>query len=142
VKSSAHVVRFYGMLKVPIGLKRQNSRPFLAKLLLASLLSVSAGNCQRDLADESGMIGVQMGTHSRSNMVAVYGTPCCDNSPYCNSNELVSLGSCVVSSRTKPATTSCRLYANVYSRNTQMPFVPQPEDAPRRGDKRPASYGL
>jgi hypothetical protein len=32
-----------------------------------SLLDVFSSDCQRELEDESGMIGTQMGTHSRSN---------------------------------------------------------------------------
>jgi hypothetical protein len=63
-------------------LHRQNSRPSLAKFLL--LLGVFAGYCQRDLVDESGMIRIQMGMHNRSDMVAVYGTPCVI--PHHNSN--------------------------------------------------------
>jgi hypothetical protein len=42
----------------------------------ASLLDVSAGNCQTALMNESGTIITQMGTHNRSEMVAVHGTPC------------------------------------------------------------------
>jgi hypothetical protein len=38
----------------------------LAKFLLASLLGVSAGVCQRALMDESGMIRTHMGTHNSS----------------------------------------------------------------------------
>jgi hypothetical protein len=47
-------------------LRLQNSRTFLAKLLPASLLGVSAGIYQRALMDRSGMIRTQMGTHHRS----------------------------------------------------------------------------
>jgi hypothetical protein len=46
-------------------LRGQNARTFLSKYLPASLLSVSAGICQRALVDESGMIRIQVGTHSR-----------------------------------------------------------------------------
>jgi hypothetical protein len=42
----------------------------------ALLLGVSAGNCQRALVYESGMIRTQMEMHSRSEIVAVYGMPC------------------------------------------------------------------
>jgi hypothetical protein len=42
----------------------------------ASQLGASAGNYQTALVDESGMIGTQMGTHNRSEMVVVLGTPC------------------------------------------------------------------
>jgi hypothetical protein len=41
---------------------KQNSLPFLAKFLLLRLLGVSAGICQRALADKSGMIRTQTGT--------------------------------------------------------------------------------
>jgi hypothetical protein len=57
------------MLNIPAKyeiLGQQNSRTFLAKFLLASLLGVSAGVCQRALMDESGMIRTHMGTHSSS----------------------------------------------------------------------------
>jgi hypothetical protein len=42
----------------------------------APLLGVSAGYFQRALADGSGMIRTQMGTHSRSIMDALLETPC------------------------------------------------------------------
>jgi hypothetical protein len=42
----------------------------------ASLLEVSAGNCQRALVDESGMTRIQMGKHNRTEMVTVQGLPC------------------------------------------------------------------
>jgi hypothetical protein len=41
-----------------------NERAFLAKLLPASLLDVSAGIFQRALMDESGIIRTQMGPHN------------------------------------------------------------------------------
>jgi hypothetical protein len=46
------------------------------KVSPALLLGVSAVNWQRALVDKSGMNGTQIGTHSRSEMVAVHGTPC------------------------------------------------------------------
>jgi hypothetical protein len=52
----------------------------------ASVPDVSADYYQRSLLDESGMIGTQMGTHNRSEMVAVLGMPCVIP-PY-NSNSL------------------------------------------------------
>jgi hypothetical protein len=56
VKPSAHV-RFYGMLKIHTNTKGDSSwAKFTAisrQVSSASLLSVSAGYCQRDLADES-----------------------------------------------------------------------------------------
>jgi hypothetical protein len=52
-----------GMTEILCG---QNSQPFFAKVLPASLLNVCAGICQRALVDESGMIRTQMGTHNRS----------------------------------------------------------------------------
>jgi hypothetical protein len=45
-------------------LSQQKSWTFLAKLLLALLLDVSAGIFQRALVDESGMIRTQMGIHN------------------------------------------------------------------------------
>jgi hypothetical protein len=53
-------------------LRQQNQRTFLAKFLLASPVGVSAGICQRTMADESGMIITQLGTHSRSENVPQY----------------------------------------------------------------------
>jgi hypothetical protein len=55
-------------------LRVQNSRSFLAKFILLRYKEF-AGYCQRALVDESGMIRTQKGTHKRSVMVAVYGTP-------------------------------------------------------------------
>jgi hypothetical protein len=40
----------------------------------ASLLVVSAVNCQTALMDKSGMVRTQMGTYNTSEMVAVHGT--------------------------------------------------------------------
>jgi hypothetical protein len=48
------------------------------------LLGVSAGYCQRALVRESGMISTQTRKHNRTEMVAVYGTPCA--TPPRNSN--------------------------------------------------------
>jgi hypothetical protein len=58
-------------------LRQLNSRTFLAYSV--SLLGVSAGICQRDLVDESGMIRTQKGTHNtaengRSAWDALYDT--------------------------------------------------------------------
>jgi hypothetical protein len=57
------------MLKNPADmqmiLRRQNSRPFLAKVSPASLLDVSAGYFQRGLVEESAMIRSQTGKESR-----------------------------------------------------------------------------
>jgi hypothetical protein len=41
-----------------------------------SLLDVSAYNFLRTLVDEAGMIRAQIGTHNRSEMIAVHGTMC------------------------------------------------------------------
>jgi hypothetical protein len=41
-----------------------------------SPLVISAGYYHRGLMSETGMIRTQVGTHNRSVMVAVYGTPC------------------------------------------------------------------
>jgi hypothetical protein len=65
---------------------RQNLWIFFAKFLPASLLGVSAGYCQRSVLGESGMIRTQMGKHSRSVVVAVYGTPCVIQPPNSNHN--------------------------------------------------------
>jgi hypothetical protein len=46
-------------------------RSYFREVSSASLLDVSAGNFQRTLVDESGMIRNQMGTHNRSEIVAV-----------------------------------------------------------------------
>jgi hypothetical protein len=68
------------MLNDPTGMKeilrRQNSRTFLAKFLPASLLGVSVGICKGALVDESGMIRTLMGTHNKSEIVAVHGKLC------------------------------------------------------------------
>jgi hypothetical protein len=42
----------------------------------ASVLGVSTGYCRRALLGKSGMMRTLMGTHNRSVMIAVYGTPC------------------------------------------------------------------
>jgi hypothetical protein len=67
------------MLKNPTFMKelllRQYSRQFLA-CFPASLLGFSAGHCHRALVDELRIIRTQMGMHTRSEMVAVYGTHC------------------------------------------------------------------
>jgi hypothetical protein len=67
------------MLKIPTVRKRYSqaklSCHFLASFFLIRYL-VSAGYCQRDLVDESGMIRTQMRKHNRPLTVAVYGTPC------------------------------------------------------------------
>jgi hypothetical protein len=66
-----HVVRFYGMLKVPAEYDRDTSPAILKNVLLqvyifGLLLGVSDGICQRALADESGIIRTQMGKYSIS----------------------------------------------------------------------------
>jgi hypothetical protein len=64
----------------------QNSCSFLTKFILLRYW-VSAGYFQRALADGSGMIRTQMGTHSRSVMDALLETPCTITPRYykCNS---------------------------------------------------------
>jgi hypothetical protein len=57
-------------------LRRQNSAAISRQVSPASLLGVSASNFQRALVDESATIGNQMGMHTRSEMVAVKGSPC------------------------------------------------------------------
>jgi hypothetical protein len=57
-------------------LLRLNSRLFSRQVFPASLPGVSAGYCQRALADKSGMIITRMGKHNRPVMVIVLGTPC------------------------------------------------------------------
>jgi hypothetical protein len=60
VKPSVPCRRFTVCYKNPASMKeilrRQYTRTFVAKFLPASLLDVSADNCQRALVDESGMI--------------------------------------------------------------------------------------
>jgi hypothetical protein len=53
-----------------------------------SILGSSAGNCHIALVDESGMIRTQMGTHNRSQIVAVLGTPCAIPRHNSNSTEV------------------------------------------------------
>jgi hypothetical protein len=53
---------------------RLNSQTFIAKLLPASLLGVCAGYFQATEVGGSGIIISQMWKHTRSVMVAVYGT--------------------------------------------------------------------
>jgi hypothetical protein len=72
---------------------KYEKRYFIAKFTAIShqvspalLLRVSVGNCQRALVDESGMVRIQMGTHSRLEMVTVHGTPCVI--PCYNSNSM------------------------------------------------------
>jgi hypothetical protein len=43
--------------------------PFRCQVSSASLIDVSAGNCQRAQVDESGMISSEMGRHNRSEIV-------------------------------------------------------------------------
>jgi hypothetical protein len=76
------------MLQIPTSMK---SDPSYAKFTAisrqvspASLLSVSVGHCQIALVNESGMIITQMGSHNRSEVVAVHGTPC--STPPLNGN--------------------------------------------------------
>jgi hypothetical protein len=71
VKLKAHVVKFFGMLKIRADYVRDTlpatlTDIFFAKILPASLLSVSAGIFQRALVDDSGMIRIQMGIQNRS----------------------------------------------------------------------------
>jgi hypothetical protein len=60
-------------------LLRQNSEAISRQVCPVSLLDVSAGICQRALADGSGIISNQMKTHSISEMVALQGSPCAPN---------------------------------------------------------------
>jgi hypothetical protein len=63
-------LRFYGKLKIPLVRKRyfvdKIYRPFPRQVSPALLLDVSAGNCQRALVDESGMITHQNQTQEWS----------------------------------------------------------------------------
>jgi hypothetical protein len=69
VKPRSHVVTFYGLLRNPASMKvilhKKNSAAISPRIFPASLLYVSAGNCERALVDASGMIKTQMGTHNR-----------------------------------------------------------------------------
>jgi hypothetical protein len=68
------------MLIIPTSIKEifrtKNSTSISLQVFPASLLGVSAGNCQKSLVDESGMIINLTGTYRRSEMVAVQGLPC------------------------------------------------------------------
>jgi hypothetical protein len=79
VKLSVHVVRFYGMLKNPTNVKeihrRKNSGDISRQVSPASLLDICVGDCQQALVDESG-IRTQLGTHSRSEMIAIQVSSC------------------------------------------------------------------
>jgi hypothetical protein len=55
--------------------RTQNSAAIYRQVYPALLLYVSAGNCQTGPVDESGMIRNKMGTHNRSEMVAMQGSP-------------------------------------------------------------------
>jgi hypothetical protein len=57
-------------------LRRQNSAAIPRQASTASLLDVSAGHCRTALVNESGTIRNEMGTHNRSEMVAVEGSRC------------------------------------------------------------------
>jgi hypothetical protein len=57
-------------------IRRQNSEAISCQVSPASLLSVSAGNCQSAQVDKSGIIRNKMVTHYRSEMVVKQGTPC------------------------------------------------------------------
>jgi hypothetical protein len=50
-------------------LRRQNSEVTSCQVFPATLLDTSAGNCQRALVDESGMIINQMETHNNSKYI-------------------------------------------------------------------------
>jgi hypothetical protein len=72
------VARFYGTLKIPAEYEREISLAKVTtiprKVSSDSLLDVFAGYCHRDLVDELEIIRTEMGKHSKSEMVAVYGT--------------------------------------------------------------------
>jgi hypothetical protein len=57
-------------------LRKQNSTVIYREVYPASILDVSAGNCQTALMYESVMIRDQMRTHDWSEMVAVKELPC------------------------------------------------------------------
>jgi hypothetical protein len=71
-------------------------RYFIGKIHSPFSVSIScfSTRCQlvitRELqwVNESGMIGTQIGTHNRSEMVAVLGTPCAIPSHYSNSTQM------------------------------------------------------
>jgi hypothetical protein len=68
----SHLIRLRGMLKNPTSmreiLRRQNSADISCKASPALTLD---GNCQRASVNKSGMMRNQVGTHNRSEMVAV-----------------------------------------------------------------------
>jgi hypothetical protein len=57
-------------------LRVQNLQAISRQVSPPSLLDVSAYNFLRALVDEAGMIRAQIGTHSRSEIIAVHGTLC------------------------------------------------------------------
>jgi len=67
--------KIYCMLKNPSSMKeilrRQNSAAISRQVSHASLLEISANNCQRALVDTSERIRNQTGTYNRSVMFAV-----------------------------------------------------------------------
>jgi hypothetical protein len=75
VKPLPHVVIFYGILNIPIGMSEiltgKIQRPFLGQFLPASLLDVSAATRAENSFYESGMIRTHMGKTIYHNMIAV-----------------------------------------------------------------------
>jgi hypothetical protein len=80
VKLLVPCCKIYSMLKNAMSMKvilhRQNSLAVFCQVSPASVLDVSAGNCQRGLVDESGMIRKQMGMCNKSAVVMAQGSPC------------------------------------------------------------------
>jgi hypothetical protein len=67
-----HVKDHYSMKEILVGKFTDIS----CQVSPASLPGISASYYQRSLISESGTIRAQMGMHSRSVIVAMYGTPC------------------------------------------------------------------
>jgi hypothetical protein len=67
-----HVEETYEIEEI---LCRQISAAISRQVSSASLLDVSTGNCQRALVDVSRMTTNQMGTHNRTETIAVQGSP-------------------------------------------------------------------
>jgi hypothetical protein len=57
-------------------LRRQNSATIFSPNFSCFATNVCARNCERAVVDESGILRTQMGTHNRSEMVALKGSPC------------------------------------------------------------------
>lgn len=74
------------MLKNPVGMKRYFVRKIRGNVSPISLSDVYSCYWQRAVVDVLTMIGAQMGSDNRSDMVALLGTHCAIPFHNCNSN--------------------------------------------------------